>query len=568
MNFKLYRNYFLLFCLISPAILFNNCASIQAPSGGPRDTTSPYIEVYYPISKTTNFKEKIIRFEFSKYMNKTKVIENISIIPKVNLGYDWSGKELEIEFMEDLKENTTYALTIGADYVDHLGNKPQESFTMFFSTGDVIDSGKIEGKIIDDKTSGLFLFAYQIDNLNIDTLDITKHKPDYKLPIGTSGNFSLLALKPGKYRLLAIEDKFSDDVFDFGLDRIGIPKNDVVVSYDSASPNILIKMGSIIDTMPPKPVDVACINNRAIEVTFDEEVNTKTITPNSFFVIDTNGIEKNRFEFVSSTSKFSKKLLFYTKNDVTIAEKYYLKIGLPNEICDSLGNCMTMDTLQLAFYGDTTKILETPRIIFKNLKDSTTQLIPDNGIEFSVNIPIKLNWESIFKISKKGNSSALAFKVEEIYSGNWKINLEKGFDFGGSYNLELNTKFIEGINSINGTDTIYKYFLKFTDKPSLSIVKGKYENLTDCKSNLLISMIEKTNKKRFIALLSENNSIAFENVEAGNYRFECFCDTNGNGILDSGYPNPFVFGEEFYFLDKELLVKAKWDIEDLLLKIK
>ena len=67
------------------AILFglNSCANIQAPSGGPRDSTAPKIIEFAPYNYSTNFnsikQDKNINITFDKYIDKGQVIEGIFI---------------------------------------------------------------------------------------------------------------------------------------------------------------------------------------------------------------------------------------------------------------------------------------------------------------------------------------------------------------------------------------------------------------------------------------------------------------------------------------------------------
>ena len=90
-----------------------SCANIAAPNGGPPDTTPPTVLETSPKQKALNFSDDHVTIEWSKYMDRAKVIENLSIMPTVKYSYDWSGKDLQIDFEEPLRENTSYSILFG-----------------------------------------------------------------------------------------------------------------------------------------------------------------------------------------------------------------------------------------------------------------------------------------------------------------------------------------------------------------------------------------------------------------------------------------------------------------------
>ena len=185
---------FFIFALVS------SCAVIVEPSGGPEDKTSPKINYFEPSPGTLNFQDNSIIIEFDKYMDKNTVNNSVFLSPSKKFELDWTRKKLEIEFEEPLDSNTTYSFSLGTDFTDIYGNKPDESFFLVFSTGNFIDSGYIKGKLIGENTSGINIFAYSLNEVLKDTLNITQCKPNYRTQVGTNGNFLIPAMKDGLYR--------------------------------------------------------------------------------------------------------------------------------------------------------------------------------------------------------------------------------------------------------------------------------------------------------------------------------------------------------------------------------
>ncbi|MER3328730.1 MAG: hypothetical protein RIF34_04060, partial [Candidatus Kapaibacterium sp.] len=164
-------------------------------------------------------------------MNRAKVLENLRITPEVKMSFDWTATDLNIKFEEPLQQNTTYAINIGTEYTDYYNNTPKKGFSMIFSTGNKLDSGSISGLLSAADTKGKFVFLYK--EVEGAFPDMSSEQPDYYVNTGSSGEFKFVALKPGKYRLLAIDDKFQNRVYDDQVDSYGTALNDVTLTEDS-----------------------------------------------------------------------------------------------------------------------------------------------------------------------------------------------------------------------------------------------------------------------------------------------------------------------------------------------
>jgi hypothetical protein len=266
-------------------LVLNACAIQKPPSGGPPDTVPPEILSTEPHNMVTNFDGDYVRFEFSKYMSKSQVIENLFISPDIKVNYDWSGKKLDIEFLEELKPQTTYSISLGTDYSDLHGNKPEISYSIIFSTGNIIDSGKIAGKLFDNNADGTFIFAYYLADIKPDTLDPKHTKPTYRTQIGSNGLFVLEALKPGKYRIFAVKDVMKDGQYDHGIDGFASANNDAVVN-DTLQPKILLKSSKAIDDTGPMLYYVEALTQSTVLAEFNESLDSSTVSHNTFIIRD------------------------------------------------------------------------------------------------------------------------------------------------------------------------------------------------------------------------------------------------------------------------------------------
>ena len=92
--------------------LFNvfSCAAIQAPSGGPKDQTAPFLLYSTPATGTTNFDQSIVKLIFSEYILERSISDAISLLPKTNdpIQVKYKGKELVVKLPDSLLIDQTY----------------------------------------------------------------------------------------------------------------------------------------------------------------------------------------------------------------------------------------------------------------------------------------------------------------------------------------------------------------------------------------------------------------------------------------------------------------------------
>ena len=233
-----------IYLLILSTLLFlgiASCANIAAPSGGPGKVQPPTIASSSVQSGTTNFNDKEITLEFNNYMNRSSVIENLNISPRAKYTYKWKGKKLNIKLNDNLEENTTYTLQLDANYTDYYNNSPKESFVTVFSTGNNIQNGTIHGSIVGTENKlGIKVFAYNITKINANSINYSTTEPDYKTTVGTNGNFTISALKDGKYRILAVDDVDKNGLITIKQDKIGISCFDPTLIAGNAEADVNI----------------------------------------------------------------------------------------------------------------------------------------------------------------------------------------------------------------------------------------------------------------------------------------------------------------------------------------
>ncbi|WP_341476670.1 Ig-like domain-containing protein, partial [Salinibacter ruber] len=132
--------------------LLVSCANPQAPSGGPRDSTPPSVVQTRPVQDTVNVSTDVgaLRVEFSEYVERSTLSQALSITPTFEQRpqFSWDGRAVEIQFPSALRDSTTYIFTFGTTLSDARGVSLETPITVAFSTGERINRGQIEGRVV------------------------------------------------------------------------------------------------------------------------------------------------------------------------------------------------------------------------------------------------------------------------------------------------------------------------------------------------------------------------------------------------------------------------------------
>ncbi len=546
-------------------IFLSSCAHIAAPDGGPPDKTPPAIVSVSPADKTLNFDGDEIVIEFDKYMNNNSVNESIFIIPELKLNFDWSGKELTVELADKPDTNTTYALSLGTGYSDYYGNKPAESFTLVFSTGSRIDSGSIKGFLQDRKPDDIDVYAYRIDGMNPDTLNMMATKAEYRTQVGSSGAFSFMALKNGKYRVLAVRDQFRDGIYTEGVDGFGTCTADIDVKQDSV-PVISLKIGSPVDKIRPKLNDAESVKNRIVLACLDEKPDSLTLSNNSFILTDSTGTDTIRIisAVMNKSAVGCAELIAASGLDTAKTWKLTAVNSGSFVIKDSSGNAMD-DSSNFRYFkaiGETD--YPKPQISTMPFRDSSQQVTRTGPFNFPLSTPVSADvvYNRIGFIGLK-DSSAVDYDLIMYFDNIITLMPKKPLDHDQWYRINIDFRDLAGILGVKSKDTTYRLDFKTEDTRSYAKVSGILKDSSHYGGNYFIVLESADSKFRRTVNVLGGGNWAFEEVPPGEYQIEVFCDTDRNSAYSYGNVYPFRFSEPFSRLKQSVTVKPRWNVEDI-----
>lgn len=542
-------------------LLYWSCANIQAPSGGPPDTTPPEIVNFSPDNNSTNFSETEIRILFSKYMNKAKVIENVSISPLVDLKYEWSGKELRIRVDGELDTSITYLINLGTDYSDLNNNKPDAAFNLVFSAGSKIDSGMIKGNATVSQP-GYVAFLYDLNNKVADTINPAHTLPDYRVQLGTTGDFTFAALKDGLYRLMLLKDEFKNNLYD-PVDTYSSAIHDIEV-LNSNSRLVKIKQGKIIDVDGPELREVYPQYSDFIVLTFNEQLIQSSLDKSHFKVSDTLG---NVFDIASVFNFPDEPNKVLLSMDKSLDTGFVFTVSSNSElISDTLGNKSIDSLLIKKFRVPIEKDPASLKVFSFDLPDSAGNLPIMPVFKMVFNRGINIDLSQVTSIIKNTvDNSNIDMKYNWRTQNILEFTLSDTLKERTGYNFNLSLK-LQGNKAEHRLDTTMRLFFSTGGRKAIGAASGTID-LSENFCNRVVFLIFQNNNNEKYQTKVIGNKWSIKDLPEGEYSIEAFCDIDGNGVYSYGYPFPYEFSEPFVIFDNKISIKARWNIEDINLKV-
>ena len=179
------------------------------------DKQPPKVKGVSPKSETTNYAAKKFKIDFDEYVTMKDADNNVLISPpmKVKPEYQIKGHSVVVKLNDTLAPNTTYLFQFKGAIVDFNEGNPLPSFEYVFSTGDVLDSMTIGGKVIDALKqspieNSITVVAYRMsaENEALGDSIVALGSPTYQTRTASDGSFQFNYMTPGHYKLVALDD--------------------------------------------------------------------------------------------------------------------------------------------------------------------------------------------------------------------------------------------------------------------------------------------------------------------------------------------------------------------------
>ena len=536
--------------LIFVIILCNNCAQIGPLTGGAKDATPPKLlsvlpkdtSTYVPISNATFI------FQFDEMVD-VKAVSSAMIInpfmdnkPEVRA----SGKKMIVSFDDDLQPNTTYQIQFGKSVGDIHENNKYKNLTYIFSTGPTIDTNTISGKAKWALTSNSVKDVSIMLFTNLTDTAATRTKPSYVVKTDSAGTFSLSAIKPGTYQVVAITDKNNNNAYDGG-EALGFTNSPITISGNDTI--------NFIMSVPKSGRNFI----------------KKKIQPfwgyNKFILSDT---MPDAYILYMDKSLDGDKISYETKNDTL--EVYYKDI-FDTELKLLVKKDQTVfDTITL----DVPSKQKVDSTISKNTKKVSVN--PNKRMYGTTNDDVFLNFSlpiknvDLEKCSLKHDSilEKLLITTENKNENNnlvttylplYKKRLLNKLVEAKTYTLMFLPNSLTNYWGKMNTDTIKTTFKTYANE-DIGTLKIKL-TLPDSIHNYVLQLLSASGNvlQEYSSGLKKENIVTYYNLTAADYSLRLIDDVDANKKFTPASLATHKQPETIYLYSKVIKVPAGWDVE-------
>ncbi|AXB55631.1 Ig-like domain-containing protein [Flavobacterium fluviale] len=513
-----------------------SCAKRGSITGGLKDTLAPVLVSSFPENYSTNFKGNTITLNFDEYIklkntNKQLIIsppfKNEPIITPTSV-----SKFIKIEIRDTLLPNTTYSLNFGQAIQDNNEANALNQFKYIFSTGSHIDSLKLNGRIKDSYEKYVDNFVsvmlYEVNDKFKDSV-IYKEFPRYITnTLDSMRTFQFENLKEGKYLLVALKDKGTNNKFNPKDDKIGFLKQYITIPTDTVYELELFK--EVLPLKAFKPIQAS--GNRVL-LPYEGKQNFKNAKPNI--------VLKNGNEVLETiVTQFPK--------------KDSLQVWFKPIKVDSLSMEVSKENYNKKF-SFKIKALKKDTLNIKSVQNGLINFRERFTLESETPL-VKFDKSKISLVNK--DSTAVDFTTEydefdqKLYVDFKKEPLEK-----------YNFTFLPG--------ALTDFYEKSNDTLSIKLTTKEFEDYGNLVLNLrnvkrFPIIVEITNKKGDNVLASEysegETKIAFNLLVPEEFTVRIIYDDNKNKVYDTGNFLTKTYSEEVFYYQKGVDVRSNWDVEE------
>lgn len=547
----------IIWIVLGVALFAPSCANTSTPpSGGPKDTIPPSMVESKPLPNTTRHpvdpKNSSIILTFDEYVVLKDPAKNFFVSPPLQKRpvTKIKGKSVVFSFEDTLATNTTYTIDLGEGVADNNEGNPFPRMSFAFSTGDEVDSIYTSGNVVNAST------MFPMENITVlFHTDPSDSAVFNLLPVAAAksdkwGYFTVRNIKPGAYRVFAIEDLNNNNKYDpdeyiafldslFVADSVMRPDRAELLSYD--------------------PKDTLGIMSRpvAMQLNLFKEAPTrqfirdqKRLTKRSAYIkfaspyviidsMEIDGIAQEKVIREFNVTQDSLTLWFNDQGEIKDTLLFRVKYHKTDDSLNTLVS--TWEEFKMMPYKKTMKenklgrMVEVLDTVAKYKVEGAGNTIEQVGISILFDFPLinaPLDSIEYYHITAKQQKGTEKFTITQDSTNIRRYTLKQEGEFikGYEYVLKIPHRVFKDINGNPCDSTEVKYTIPNDD--NLSTL---YLNLENVEGNYIVELLnDKRNQVYRKFHIQESCTLLFPYLSGGKYSIRFTQDMNKNGILDTG----------------------------------
>ena len=513
------------------------CATPSPPRGGDIDSLPPQL---VPEESTpnfqTNFRPDRIELTFDEWV-ELDFQQEILISPPLDLGPDnrpaLRRRTLTIPLEGvALRDSVTYVINIGSAIEDLNEGNPTENLRFVFATGPVLDTATLSGRVVDEFTGeplpdiAVTLYGNLADSA------VYRENPTYFAIAGEDGTYTISNIKPGSYRLVALQRNPGARGY--------------YVDYEGTFPPLAVGFRDSL-------VDISDGENEVEDI----RVSPLPVTPIATgVVLDEYGVIKialnqpaRRVDLLSGRD--------YLRNDFGDTTRLYYREPASDTIL--IGNYGT--------YSDTVYVSGTeagaePFLPLRVVARSNAKVNPGEGIRLLFNRPLEAVDTALIRVFRDTLPGPVAYRydIDTIYPA--ELRIRAGWSEAAPYRIQLLPGAVTDWYGLTNRDTVDRV-LKLgaaEEYGNLTIFLNQLNGAADYILRLVdgdgdvIVGTERYIHDRF------DYTAEYLSLAPGVYLAELIYDSDGNERFDSG---DLRFGRQPEVVRRFEIedLRANWEVE-------
>lgn len=537
------------------------CANQGFPPGGPEDKSPPIILSTFPPTDTTNVPlDTKLTILFSEPVAPSTCEEALFITPFPGEGikYKWKrDKELTVIFAENLLKDRTYVVTIGAGTKDRRNNAMQNSFTLAFSTGDILDKASVSGLIYGEQVEGTQIWAYDLADTT--DPDPTKNFPLYITQAGKGGVYRMTNMALGDYRLFAILDRDVNNIYNIEYDKLGVSTRDVTLDsmqMDIEKFNFRI---ALEDTTLPMLNAAMAPDEHHVDIRF-----TESMLPDCLNVVSNYSIrsEEDSLDIVNASIDFyNAAVVHLTTSTQDSSREYKLTV---HEAYDLNHLPILADSNFTVFQGSA--VPDTTRPVYLTMQPH------DSSKSLSSFTPLEIFFSKAMDAKSIETNLVVADTLGDTISGNivWPekshfiFHPEQEFASDRFYLVTLPADSVFDFYGNPLADTLFQRQFTSVNPDTFSAISGTISDEDTLATGPFFLRVQSIDKKKNYVRekwLESPGPYTFEDLLPDQYTIDIYRDEDMNGRFSYGKVFPYHPAERYWVYPDTIEIRSRWPTE-------